>query len=120
MQNNFVKYLLLMAMTYFLLGCNKDTSELFNTKKNNADQFLIEKKQPLVLPPEFNEMPTPETLNKNIDENEEELEEEETSKLNIKKLIKDKLIKKDADVTENTSSKFEGVEKKILDEINKN
>ena len=78
------------------------------------------KKQPLVLPPEFNEMPTPETLNKNIEENEEELEEEETSKFNIKKLIKDKLIKKDTDVTENTSSKFEGVEKKILDEINKN
>ena len=37
-----------------------------------------------------------------------------------KKLIKDKLIKKGTDVTENTSSKFEGVEKKILDEINKN
>jgi hypothetical protein len=28
-----------------------------NQKKNNTDEFLVEKKSPLVMPPDFNELP---------------------------------------------------------------
>ena len=28
-----------------------------NQKKNSSDEFLVEKKSPLVMPPEFNELP---------------------------------------------------------------
>ena len=58
-------------MINLLLSC-KSVSEGFKLKKgNNADEFLVEKKNPLVLPPDFNQLPIPgntENLNKNKDE----------------------------------------------------
>ena len=30
-------------------------------KKNNSDEFLVEKKSPLLMPPNFNELPIPKT-----------------------------------------------------------
>ena len=32
---------------------------LTNTKKNSADEFLVEKKDPLILPPDFENLPIP-------------------------------------------------------------
>ena len=41
-------------------------------KKNNTDEFLVEKKSPLVMPPDFNELPIPKEIEiqKDINENE--------------------------------------------------
>ena len=39
-------------------------------KKNNTDQFLIEKKSPLVLPPDFDELPEPASEAKSSEEDE--------------------------------------------------
>ena len=39
-----------------------------NQKKDNTDEFLVEKKAPLVMPPNYNELPLP----KDIEINEEE------------------------------------------------
>ena len=47
-------------------------------KKDNTDEFLVEKKSPLVMPPDFNELPLPKT-SENIEEKE--------SENNIEKLI---------------------------------
>tara|TARA_B100000575_G_scaffold228781_1_gene189615 strand:+ start:140 stop:391 length:252 start_codon:yes stop_codon:yes gene_type:complete len=33
-----------------------------NQKKNNTDEFLVEKKSPLVMPPDFNELPIPKEI----------------------------------------------------------
>ena len=33
---------------------------LTGAKKNSADEFLVEKKDPLILPPDFENLPTPE------------------------------------------------------------
>tara|TARA_B100001063_G_scaffold238160_1_gene260039 strand:- start:184 stop:504 length:321 start_codon:yes stop_codon:yes gene_type:complete len=64
-------FFLLIFMINLLLSC-KSVSEGFKLKKgNNADEFLVEKKNPLVLPPDFNQLPIPgntENLNKNKDE----------------------------------------------------
>lgn len=116
MQNKILKYLFLFTITYFLSACSKDTAGIFDTRKSNADQFLIEKKAPLELPPDFNELPTPETINKIPEITEEKTENKK--KFNIKKLFKKEL--EDKNIDKNTNSKFEGIEKKILDEINKN
>ena len=45
-------------------------------KKNNSDEFLIEKKNPLVLPPDYGQLPEPQKVNtseKNSDISEIEL-----------------------------------------------
>ena len=40
-------------------------------KKNNVDEFLVEKKLPLVMPPDFNKLPVPKN---NIENQEDEFE----------------------------------------------
>ena len=62
-----------------LSGCNTVKKGFQNPKKNSSDEFLVEKKSPLVMPPEFNELPIP---NQNEDTNQKQ-------KNNIKNLITD-------------------------------
>jgi hypothetical protein len=38
-------------------------------KKNNSDEFLVEKKSPLLMPPDYNELPIPNS--ENVNENKE-------------------------------------------------
>ena len=60
-----------------LSGCDTAKKAFQNPKKNSSDEFLVEKKSPLILPPEFNELPVP---NQNKDTNKKE-------ENNIKNLI---------------------------------
>ena len=62
-----------------LSGCNTVKKGFKNPKKNSSDEFLVEKKSPLVMPPEFNELPIP---NQNEDTNQKK-------ENNIKSLISD-------------------------------
>ena len=62
-----------------LSGCNTVKKGFKNPKKNSSDEFLVEKKSPLVMPPEFNELPIP---NQNEDTNQKQ-------ESNIKNLISD-------------------------------
>ena len=43
----------------FLSSCGSVKSGFKNPKKDNSDEFLIEKKMPLKMPPAFNELPVP-------------------------------------------------------------
>ena len=44
-------------------------------KKNNSDEFLVEKKSPLVLPPNYGELPMPgEEISKETDEQSNEIQ----------------------------------------------
>ncbi len=75
-------------------------------KATSGEEFLIEKKDPLVLPPDFSKLPKPneqpETIDKDIniksvfDGNQNSAEEDSnqnTSKSNIKKSISEKIQK---------------------------
>jgi hypothetical protein len=62
-----------------LSGCNTVKKGFKNPKKNSSDEFLVEKKSPLVMPPEFNELPIP-NQNKDTSQKQEN---------NIKNLISD-------------------------------
>jgi len=62
-----------------LSGCNTVKKGFKNPKKNSSDEFLVEKKSPLVMPPEFNELPIP-------NQNEDTSQKQEN---NIKNLISD-------------------------------
>ena len=59
------KYFLLLTLFYILSACQSMEDALTLKKKNNADEFLVEKKSPLVLPPNFGELPTPNEENVN-------------------------------------------------------
>jgi PBP1b-binding outer membrane lipoprotein LpoB len=63
-----------ILLVFFLTGCSSVKETLQGGKKKSADEFLVIKKNPLVLPPNFNELPTPQKMkdkgndeNKNID-----------------------------------------------------
>ena len=63
----------------FFSSCGTVKDAFSNQKKNSSDEFLVEKKSPLVMPPEFNELPIP-------NQNEDTSQKQEN---NIKNLISD-------------------------------
>ena len=65
MKKNFFILILLL-----LTSCQSAEEILTLQKKNNTDEFLVEKKNPLVLPPDYNQLPTP-TDKKNVEENDD-------------------------------------------------
>ena len=88
-----------------LPGCQTLKKGFQSQKKNSTDEFLVEKKSPLVMPPDFNELPLPKT-SENIEENESEND--------IEKLI-----------SNNNSSESSGVQDKnfensIIEKIKQN
>ena len=46
-----------------LVGCNSVKNTLTLKKDQSVDEFLIEKKNPLVLPPDYSELPVPKKQN---------------------------------------------------------
>lgn len=48
-----------LLILILLNGCQNVRETLSMKKKQNIDEFLIEKKNPLILPPEFSKLPEP-------------------------------------------------------------
>ena len=98
-------YFLLLSI-FFISSCSgmSDAKKVLkNQKVNTTDEFLVKKKNPLVLPPNFEEVPEPGTK-PNKQENEEQ---------KIKKILK-------APKTESTAnSKPKSLEDSILKRIRK-
>ena len=67
---NFYKFVILSLMVLILTSCQSVVDGISMKKKNNTDQFLIEKKSPLVLPPDFDELPEPASEAKSSEEEE--------------------------------------------------
>ena len=69
------KNFLLLILFIFLGACQSMEDVLTLQKKNNSDEFLVEKKSPLVLPPNYGELPLPgEENNKETDEKSNEIQ----------------------------------------------
>ena len=65
---------LLILIVFLLTSCQSVKDGLSGKKRNNSDEFLVQKKKPLVTPPDFLELPEPESQsnkkeNKNLDDN---------------------------------------------------
>jgi len=50
---------IIFGLILLLNSCQTARDGLTGTKKDNTDEFLVEKKNPLVLPPEFDKLPKP-------------------------------------------------------------
>ena len=65
--NYFKKYFFLFSILIFLNSCGGGWSNFKKTmtgeKVTNTDEFLIKKKDPLVLPPEYEKLPLPKRNN---------------------------------------------------------
>jgi len=89
----------------FLASCQSVKDGLTGKKTNNTDEFLIKKKNPLVLPPEFEKLPEPrDTVKKKEEDN-----------FNILKVVK----KDQKEIKNIEIEKSESLEKSILKKINK-
>ena len=50
---------LLLLLLLFNSSCGTVKKAFTNEKKNGSDEFLVEKKSPLSMPPNFNKLPIP-------------------------------------------------------------
>ena len=101
---NNLKFLLLIILSMFLLSCGGMENVFSNQKKNNNDEFLVKKKSPLVMPPEYGELPIPN----------QDIEEINTANDQIKDLI---IKKENNDDSSQTSKSFQQT---LLDKIKNN
>ena len=58
-------FLFIIFVTYFFYGCTTMKKGFESQRKNSTDEFLVEKKQPLVMPPDFEKLPIPNQNQKN-------------------------------------------------------
>ena len=56
----FFRNISLICLFILLNSCSTINDGFSNKKKNNSDEFLVEKKSPLVMPPDYGELPLPE------------------------------------------------------------
>ena len=103
--------LIIFITSLFLLSCS-DTLKGFKLKKKSTsgDEFLIQKKDPLVLPPDFSKLPNP-------DEEVKEKKREDNEESQIEMLLKED--NSDVQENENSNSSDSGLKKSILKKIQK-
>ena len=66
------KIILILILFNFFLGCQSLRDGLEGNKKSkSAEEFLIEKKNPLVLPPDYSKLPVPKDQSLENEENSE-------------------------------------------------
>ena len=104
---NKIKLLILVKLIFLLAACNTVKEGFSSQRKNNSDEFLVEKKSPLTMPPNFNELPVPAKpdLKNPIKDNE------------IKDLITRKKKEDNLSKSKNISN---SLEQSMLDKINNN
>tara|TARA_B100001175_G_scaffold103383_1_gene87739 strand:+ start:419 stop:736 length:318 start_codon:yes stop_codon:yes gene_type:complete len=103
----YLKIVILFKITFFLFSCGTLKEGFSNQKKNNSDEFLVEKKTPLVMPPDYKDLPEPRTSQ----------EAPKIKKSSIKSLIlKDGNTESDI-ISDNTDKKLE---ESLLEKIKKN
>ena len=62
----FKKICFILVLTLILQGCSTLKEGFRSQKKNSTDEFLVEKKSPLVMPPNYNDLPEPTTNQQSV------------------------------------------------------
>ena len=62
----FKKLWFVLVLTLMFQGCSSIKEGFRSQKKNSTDEFLVEKKSPLVMPPNFNDLPEPITNQQSV------------------------------------------------------
>ena len=106
MKKSFV-IIFLLASFLMIASCQNVKDALSGSKKNNSDEFLVKKKNPLVMPPNYDDLPKPGETELSLDDQDYQDD--------VKKLLK---------VVENekkeSSAKNSSIEEFVIRNINKN
>jgi len=63
-------FIFILVISILVGNCSTVKEGFINDKKKGTDEFLVQKKQPLTMPPNFEKLPLPNTtLEENKDEN---------------------------------------------------
>ena len=103
------KLLILLIFIITLNSCGSVREGFTNSKKKSTDEFLVKKKSPLVMPPDFEELPIPGNENQKQKNNEN---------LEIKSLITGSDNK--SSNSQNSSNQNTTTENSILEKIKNN
>ena len=109
MKKNKFALLTFFGLLFFLSSCG--SGALTGGKKDNTDEFLVQKKNPLVVPPDYNDLPMPQDQKIKDDQRTANIDDE------IKKLMESE--KKDS-VSNNDSAGDSSLEDSIIKILNKN
>ena len=104
------KKIFLFFIFVFLYGCQDIKEGLTGQKKKGSDEFLVQKKNPLILPPNFRDLPIPKSEQSN--KNKTDLEKEDFD-------VEELLSGGSYEVLEESIEKG-SVEEDLLEEININ
>tara|TARA_E500000178_G_C16779877_1_gene643092 strand:- start:409 stop:708 length:300 start_codon:yes stop_codon:yes gene_type:complete len=94
---------LLFSFIFIFTSCGDVGKVLRNEKIRTTDEFLVKKKGPLVLPPDYEKVPSPDTIRK----------QEDDEKNKIKKILKG------SNNNNKSKSNNQSLEKSILEKIRK-
>tara|TARA_Y100001980_G_C14503256_1_gene279031 strand:- start:580 stop:921 length:342 start_codon:yes stop_codon:yes gene_type:complete len=113
MKKIYKRLFLLLFLGIFSQSCQSVTDGLTLKKKDNSKQFLIEQKQPLVMPPDFDKLPEPGTINTTVQK-----KESKDKKINLEELIKSTKNAKSSSLENNNLSQEikKKINKKLVDQ----
>ena len=100
-----------ILMLAFLSSCQSIRDNLSLKKKANTDEFLVEKKNPLILPPDYDKLPKPISQ-----DNERDIDEEGNTKIDFSKIFN----KRSQSNSNNTSTTNKSLEESIRKKIGNN
>ena len=118
-------YIIVLIFLFVLSGCAKLSEGMTGSKRSkSSDEFFVHKKKPLVLPPDFSDMPVPKpTQKKQTQDNDVEdllginTQTQTQNDNDIQSLLK---TKKNTNSNTYQSTSDKSLENSILKKINKN
>ena len=96
------KIVFFMMLSFLITSCESIREGLTGSKNQSTDEFLVKKKDPLILPPDFENLPNPSERQISVEE-----------MINFEKTLKKQTISESSSATENS------VEESILNQIKK-
>ena len=102
-----IKQIIIFFVAIFLVSACGTIRKGFEADKRTGEEFLVEKKSPLVMPPSYNELPIPK----------EEINGEENIKSDIKSIL---LGSREQEPSNTNNDSISSIEKLILKKIKKN
>ena len=103
-----LKLTIIIISILALNSCGTIREGFSSQKKNSIDEFLVEKKSPLVMPPDFNKLPLPQQTNQAT---------ENKKSADIKSLLTDN---KDTDLDNQKTNQNTNFENSIIEKIKNN
>ena len=104
-----IKKLFLLIMIMSLYSCQSVKDALSGKKYESSDEFLVIKKNPLVLPPDYNKLPEP--------EDPVSMSREESIEAEIDDIVSSMKSEKDLEIKNENSTSNSSTEDFVLDQI---